>query len=82
MTQTIDNSFIDEPERSFYNLDNDDIRILKEYESGKKEIIPLSELSNVVKNIKTVKQKRIYVRSSDRDKAIGILRREGFIDGK
>lgn len=76
----IDRCYIDEAARSFYNIENEDededIKILKEDESGKIIILPLSELSNVVKNISAIKQKRIYVPFDEQKKATDILKRE------
>jgi len=44
--------------------------------------LPLSQLSNVIKNIKAIKQKRIYVPFNEQKKAIEILRKEGLYDGE
>ncbi len=78
----IDECFVDEAEKSFYNIGNDDIKILKEDESGEIVVRSLSELSNVVNNIKTVRQKRIYVPLIFQEKAINILKKEGLYSGE
>lgn len=82
LSNEINQSFVDEAEKSFYNIGNEDIKILKENESGKVEILPLSQLSNAIKNIQAIKQKRIYVPFNEQKKAIEILRKEGLYDGE
>lgn len=82
LSQEINISFIDKSEKSFYNIGNEDIKILKENESGKGEILPLSQLSNAIRNIQAIKQKRIYVPFNEQKKAVEILRKEGLDDGE
>jgi len=67
-------SFVDEAEKSWYKFGKEDVNILCEKsKSGPQKIKQLSEISNVVRGLKAVKQKRIYVPFERKKEAEGLL---------
>jgi HD superfamily phosphohydrolase len=66
--------FIDRAVGSWYKPGSD-IMILEETNAGQERLVPLSSLSNVVKELGQANQVRIYVSMDFKDKAKGILRK-------
>jgi predicted Zn-dependent protease len=70
--------FVDEPEKSWYSTGEKDIVIERNVAPGKKEVVPLSSFSSVVRGLLPIRQRRIYVSLQDKDKAETLLiRKEG-----
>lgn len=70
--------FVDEPEKSWYSTGEKDIMIERNVAPGKKEVVPLSSFSSVVRGLLPIRQRRIYVSLQDKSKAETLLvRKEG-----
>ena len=70
--------FVDEPEKSWYSTGEKDIMIERNVAPGKKETVPLSSFSSVVRGLLPIRQRRIYVSQQDKSKAETLLvRKEG-----
>lgn len=65
--------FVDKAVGSWYKPSTD-VKILKKSAAGKDELIPLSQLSSVVRGLATVNQIRVYVALSEVETAKQILR--------
>lgn len=67
-------TFIDEAERAWYKSGKEDILIVLRPGQPDQEVVPLSILSNVVQNLKPVRQRRVYVRRCNKDRALAVVR--------
>ncbi len=66
-------TFTDDAESSWYKLGSDDILIDVSARSARSDLTPLSQLSPVVRGLQPVRQRRIYVRLENRDKAQAVV---------
>lgn len=67
-------TFIDEAERAWYKSGKEDILIVLRPGQPDQEVVPLSILSNVVQNLKPVRQRRVYVRRCNKNRALAVVR--------
>lgn len=65
--------FVDKAEQSWYKFGDQDIRIVKRTLGGSERVIPLAELSNVVRELKPILQRRIYVSPEHRAAAENVI---------
>lgn len=61
--------FVDPPEKSWYNIEKTEIRILQRAGEIDETLQKLSQLSNVVGKIAGISQKRVYVAASNKEAA-------------
>lgn len=70
-----DYCFVDEAKNSWYKFERDDVKIWNE---KRDKLIPLSYLSSVVRGLRAIERKRIYVPYNRREEAIKIVNSTNF----
>lgn len=62
-------AFVDEAESSWYKFGDEDLEIVYDSDTANEVVLPLSTRSSLVRGLKPIKQKRIYVYNESKHKA-------------
>ncbi len=68
-------SFVDTAEKSLYKFDNSEVWILRDARRGTDSVDSLSNLSSVVRGLRAVNQRRLYVPMAQRDHCRKVVER-------